>query len=314
MADGRWPPFRARPRRPVLLAIAGDSAAGKTTLARGIEGVLGPDRVTRVCTDDYHRYDRRARAELGITPLHPDSNYIDVIEQHLRLLAAGEPILKPVYDHSTGTFAPPVYVEPAEFVVVEGLLPLHTKAMRQAIDVKVYLDPEEDLRREWKLRRDCAKRGYAPEEVLAELRRREPDAAAFIRPQRREADIVIRFHRDRSASNGHLDARVVLRPTLPHPDLEAIVGPAGRDGGPIRLRLERDHGRPADVLEIDGGCPPEIAAAVEEALWHHADPDAAVHRDRIGRYLDGAEPRRSETLALTQLLVVTQLLAAHRGG
>jgi len=55
--------------RPIILGIVGDSAAGKTTLTKGVAQVLGEENVTVICTDDYHRYDRRQRAELGITPL-----------------------------------------------------------------------------------------------------------------------------------------------------------------------------------------------------------------------------------------------------
>ena len=90
------------PARPVMLAIAGDSAAGKTTITRGLVEALGADRCTAVCVDDYHRYDRAERRELPFTPLHPDCNYVQVMEQHLQLLARGQPILKPVYDHHTG--------------------------------------------------------------------------------------------------------------------------------------------------------------------------------------------------------------------
>src|ERR1700758_831744 len=96
--------------RPVMLGIVGDSGSGKTTITRGLVRVLGEDQVTHFCTDDYHRYDRVQRAERGITPLHPDCNYLDILAQHLQLLRRGEPILKPVYVHRDGTFGPPVYV------------------------------------------------------------------------------------------------------------------------------------------------------------------------------------------------------------
>ena len=79
------------PPRPVMLAIAGDSAAGKTTLTRGIAAALGADRATALCVDDYHRYDRAERRSVPFTVLHPDCNYIDVMEQHLQLLALGGP-------------------------------------------------------------------------------------------------------------------------------------------------------------------------------------------------------------------------------
>ena len=62
---------RSTDARPVILGVVGDSAAGKTTITRGLVRVLGEDRVTHVCTDDYHRYDRKQRAEHGITPLDP---------------------------------------------------------------------------------------------------------------------------------------------------------------------------------------------------------------------------------------------------
>ena len=75
--------------RPIILGIVGDSAAGKTTLTRGIAQILGEDDVTVICTDDYHRYDRKQRAEMGISALHPDCNYLDIIQQHLSLLRTG---------------------------------------------------------------------------------------------------------------------------------------------------------------------------------------------------------------------------------
>jgi phosphoribulokinase len=102
-----------------MLGIAGDSGAGKTTLSSGIARLLGVERTTNICVDDYHKYDRKQRKELGITPLNPECNYMDIMEQHVRLLSEGEPILKPVYNHTTGTFDPPVYV-PAPRAVEEG--------------------------------------------------------------------------------------------------------------------------------------------------------------------------------------------------
>ncbi|MGH9005658.1 MAG: phosphoribulokinase, partial [Acidimicrobiia bacterium] len=179
--------------RPIMLAIAGDSASGKTTLTKGLVDALGPDRITAICVDDYHRYDRAERKGLSFTPLHPSCNYIEVMEQHLQLLALGQPILKPVYNHQQGTLDRPVLVEPREFVIAEGLLPLHSRLARACFDVTVYLDPPEAIRRDWKVFRDTTKRGYTPEQVISELAMREPESAAFIRPQRAHADIVIRF-------------------------------------------------------------------------------------------------------------------------
>ena len=73
--------------RSIILGVVGDSAAGKTTLTRGLLRVLGEDNVTHVCVDDYHRYDRRQRAERNITPLHPDCNYMDIMAQQTGIYA-----------------------------------------------------------------------------------------------------------------------------------------------------------------------------------------------------------------------------------
>ncbi|HEY9450405.1 MAG TPA: hypothetical protein VIQ60_11705, partial [Gemmatimonadaceae bacterium] len=132
-------------QRPIVMGIVGDSAAGKTTITSGIARILGRDRVTRVCVDDYHKYDRAERAALGITPLNPECNYIDMMELHTERLQYGQPILKPVYDHTNGTLVRPEYVVPREFVILEGLLTFTSPVLRQFIDFKVYLDPPENV-------------------------------------------------------------------------------------------------------------------------------------------------------------------------
>ena len=180
--------------RSIILGVVGDSAAGKTTLTRGLVRVLGEDNVTHVCVDDYHRYDRRQRAERNITPLHPDCNYMDIMAQHLAHLRSGEPFLKPVYQHHDGTFGPLVRVDPKRFSVVEGLLGYYTDDAPTACSTCASTSrPPEELRRRWKVQRDCSRRGYTTDQVLSELDRREPDSEAFIRPQQRHADIVVSF-------------------------------------------------------------------------------------------------------------------------
>ena len=81
---------------PIILGIVGDSASGKTTLSAGVAQILGEEHCSIFCTDDYHRYTRQERTDAGLSALDPRANYIDVLEQHLRLLRRGEPVLKPV--------------------------------------------------------------------------------------------------------------------------------------------------------------------------------------------------------------------------
>lgn len=300
--------------RPVMLSIVGDSAAGKTTFTQGIVRLLGERRVDVVGTDDYHRYDRQQRSELSISALHPDCNYLDILAQHLRLLAAGEPVLKPVYDHSTGTFGAPEYVAPKPFMVVEGLLATFTKAMRDCFNVKVYLDPPEELRQQWKIERDTAKRGSTPEKVVADLEQREPDSAAFIRPQRESAAHVVRFEPpDGASDSAHLSMRMVLRPTLPHRDLREVADEAQANGcHSVSLDLGRDQGSgaPVDVLSVSADISSEETAYVEDLLWKRMNFDHHLERADIGTFLEGNRERHSDSLAIAQLFIAYHLLNA----
>lgn len=302
---------------PILLGIVGDSAAGKTTLTRGIAQILGPENVTIICTDDYHRYDRRQRAEKGITALHPDCNYLDIIQQHLALLRTGQPILKPIYNHTTGAFDPPEYIEPRRYVIVEGLLGFTTRGMRDCYDVKVYLAPPESLRTRWKVKRDTAKRGYAEEAVLAEMRKREPDSEQYIRPQRGWADLVVSFYpSDQEVEDSQLNVRLVLRPTIPHPDfLEVITRSGAHHKSPVRMELDRDMGKPVDVLEVDGHTTDEQVRDLQEVLCGEGPYDAATCMTLdIGKLVGTTgEILQSHPLAISQLLITYHMLKASRG-
>jgi phosphoribulokinase len=290
--------------RPIILGVVGDSAAGKTTMTRGLVRILGEDQVTAVSTDDYHRYDRKQRAERGITPLHPDCNYVDIMSQHLLHLRRGEPILKPVYVHSDGTFGPPVYVAPKPFTIVEGLLGYYSEALLDAYDVRVYLAPPEDLRRRWKVQRDTSRRGYTTDQVLMELDKREPDSAQFIRPQERHADMVIAFQPpDDGGDPDALDAEMILRDSLPHPDLSPFIGDGDRGITLEERGTERHIGVPG---EMDRG----VAVEIEEAIWEKLHFATHLRSDQLGEYTIGTDLHRSESLALVQLLILYHLVTA----
>lgn len=310
------------PNRPIILGIVGDSAAGKTTLTRGIAQILGEDQVTAICTDDYHRYDRQQRKEMGISALHPDCNYLDIIEQHLQLLREGKPILKPIYNHTSGMFDPPEYIKPTKFVIVEGLLGYSTAMAREFYDVMVYLAPPEDLRANWKIKRDTRKRGYTEDQVLDQLKAREPDSEAFIRPQRQWADVIVTFYPPQEDNGGTddllLNVKLVLRPTIPHPDFTHILDDTGNHlGDSIRLVLDRDMGKPVDVLAIDGHATQKQVQELERILCSEVPYlgqfCSLEGNEEIGKLVGTTgETLQSYPLALTQLFITYHMLKADK--
>ena len=290
--------------RPVMLGIVGDSGSGKTTVTRGLVRVLGEDQITAFCTDDYHRYDRKQRAERNITPLHPDCNHLDILAQHLQHLRAKQAVMKPTYGHTDGTFGAPDYMAPKRFVVTEGLLAFHTPELRDMFDVRVYLDPPEELRRQWKVQRDCSRRGYTTDQVLGELDRREPDSEAFIRPQRHHADIVIAFQPS-DTDQEHLDCKLTLRDSLPHPDLSGVIAEGGEDG----LVLTDIPG--AQQLYVPGRISRESAEQIEEAIWERMHFARDLRQHALGEFTIGTELHRSDALAVVQLLILYHVLTAR---
>ncbi len=86
--------------------------------------------------------------------------------------------MKPVYQHNDGTFGPPDYFVPGRFVVTEGLLGFYNDELADSFDVRVYLAPPEELRRAWKVQRDCSRRGYTTDQVLSSSTGASPTRSA----------------------------------------------------------------------------------------------------------------------------------------
>ena len=305
-------PFHAG--RPIMFALVGDSGAGKSTLSNGCVELMGVDRVTAICLDDYHSLDRVGRTKRGITALHPDCNHLDLIAQHVRLLKAGETIFKPVYDHTDGTFGPPEFITPGPVVLIHGLHGLFTPELRRHWDLSVYLDPDPQLRIDWKIKRDVSKRGYTRAEVEKQLDERRNDSEAFIVPQREYADMVITFYPAddyaQTQDATRLNVRVTLRHPVPLPDLEDAIAAAERQNGTApALRLKRGASG-TDVLEISGHISNAATRAVEDRMWDHMPSAKHLRSDRLGVFQDGQVTRRSNPLAVTQLVLTYYLVKA----
>merc|ERR1711988_612749 len=106
-------------------------------------------------------------------------------------LKAGKAVSKPIYNHITGELDPYEDVSPTPIVIFEGLHPMYDERVNDALDMTVYLDITDDVKFAWKAQRDIAERGATMEEVQAAIDARKPDFAAYVEPQKSQADIII---------------------------------------------------------------------------------------------------------------------------
>ena len=127
-------------RSPVVftLGVAGDSGSGKTTFTNAIRQIFGPDLVATITLDDYHKFNREERKRRDVTPLDPEANNLAQLESDIARLKEGRAILKPVYNHTTGTFDPPVPFTSQKIIILEGLHTLFTPRLRELMDFSVF--------------------------------------------------------------------------------------------------------------------------------------------------------------------------------
>jgi uridine kinase len=180
--------FRARP---FMIGVAGDSGAGKTTLAADIVTVLGPQRVGLICGDDMHRWERGHTRWDELTHLNPLANELHDELDFIKQLRENRRIWRRHYDHDTGQFTKKLAVKPRSLMVLEGLHTFYLKPARDLFDLKVFVKLDPDLLRHRKVVRDMQKRGATKEKVIQSIKAREADLARFIEVQERHADILI---------------------------------------------------------------------------------------------------------------------------
>ena len=180
---------------PIVIGIAGGSGSGKTTVQRKIIQAFGHDQIALLDHDSYyvdlsHRpAEERARFNFD----HPNALETDLMVAHLDRLLAGEAIEKPTYDftsHSRRDETETVYPHPV--VIVEGILVLGEPALRERMDIKLFVDAPDDVRLIRRIQRDLHERGRDIESVIQQYKRTvRPMHLEFVEPSKREADVII---------------------------------------------------------------------------------------------------------------------------
>ncbi|CCG44340.1 phosphoribulokinase [Halobacillus halophilus DSM 2266] len=188
--------------KPTVIGIGGDSGVGKTTLTHSLKKMFGKERVLIVEGDGDHKWERGHEKWNKFTHLNPKANFLHQQAATLEKLKNGTPTQRVEYNHSNGTFTSPRRIDPNDFIVMCGLHPLYLAKTRNVMDLKVYIDTDENLRKHWKITRDCGERGYTVEKVMNQIESRIEDAKKYIYPQKNYADIVIKHYTEDSFTLG----------------------------------------------------------------------------------------------------------------
>jgi uridine kinase len=181
--------------KPLVIGVAGGSGSGKTTVVRRIVESIGDEHVTVLEHDRYYRdrNDLRLEERAALNYDHPDSLETDLLVQHVEALRAGQSVNAPLYDFarharrsSTET------VSPRRAIIVEGILIYTDAALRRLMDVKVFVDTDDDTRFIRRLQRDIAERGRTVASVIEQyLGTVKPMHLEFVEPSKRYADIIL---------------------------------------------------------------------------------------------------------------------------
>lgn len=178
----------------MIVGIAGGTGSGKTTLTNRLKERFGKD-VSVVYHDSYYKahddlpFDARCKLNYD----HPDSFDTALMVEHLKALRAGRAVDCPTYDYTVHNRAKEtVRVEPARVILVEGILIFENPALRELMDIKIFVDTDADTRILRRILRDVKERGRSLDSVVSQyLTTVKPMHEAFVEPSKKYADLIV---------------------------------------------------------------------------------------------------------------------------
>ncbi len=181
--------------KPLVIGIAGGSGSGKSTVARRVADALGRASVVFLDMDAYYRNHSHLTLQerRQVNWDHPDAFDLDLLAEQLATLASGRAIRKPVYDFVSHTRREHCEViDPADVIVIDGILLFAEARVRDLCDVKVFVDADADIRVLRRIRRDMTHRGRPLEEIIEQyLATVQPMHLQFVEPSKRYADVIV---------------------------------------------------------------------------------------------------------------------------
>lgn len=185
--------FYRRQNIPFSIGVAGDSGSGKSTFTEMVKLIFGEKKVLLIEGDGDHKWERGNAMWDHFTHLNPKANYLYRQAQDLSALKNGESVVRTDYDHDTGGFTEQHKIKPKPYLLLCGLHALYLPQVRNKLDLKIYMDVDETLRRYWKIQRDISSRGYDKQKILDQILARIKDAEKYVYPQKKYADLVISY-------------------------------------------------------------------------------------------------------------------------
>ena len=179
----------------VVLGIAGGTGSGKTTVARAIVQQIGEEQIAYLEHDAYYRdlshmsTEDRRRVNFD----HPDAFETELLVEHVQALISGQSVEQPIYSYEDSVRTEDTRrVDPKPLVVIEGILVLENYALQSLMDIKIFVDTDDDIRLLRRVRRDTEERGRSLEGILGQYEATvRPMHLAFVSPSRRHADVII---------------------------------------------------------------------------------------------------------------------------
>ena len=178
-----------------IIGISGDSGSGKTDLMKNLEFIFNKDLLKLEC-DRYHKWERGNKNWNTFTHLDPSANYLSKMHDDVFNLKIGNDIYQVDYDHYNGKFTEKKKLENKQNIILCGLHTLFNKNTNNLLNFKIYLDTDENLRKFWKIKRDTIHRNYSIDKILNQINSRIDDFNKYIKPQKLNSDLIIRFFTD----------------------------------------------------------------------------------------------------------------------
>ncbi|MBO7346991.1 MAG: uridine kinase [Bacteroidaceae bacterium] len=178
-----------------IIGIAGGTGSGKTTVVRKIMEALQDENVAVIPQDSYYNDNSLISMEdrRKINYDHPSAFDWDLLRKQIQQLRDGKAIEQPTYDYITSNRKKEtVHVEPCEVIIIEGIMALYKKEMRDLMDLKIFVDADTDVRLIRNIQRDTVERGRTAQMVIDRyLEVLKPMHEEFIEPTKRYADLII---------------------------------------------------------------------------------------------------------------------------